>query len=253
MRNHWIIAAAVAVLAVMVVASTFTYAVKDGALQTNDTNDTLFQAGTLQGLYDGQFGQLLTVGEGLANGNTGMGGFTGMDGEMIVLDGVCYQVTIDGVVHLAPAETGTPYMLVGDYAPESTISISTPTNKSSLLSSITSNMTNPNAFHIIVIRGTFTNITVRSVPFQVEPYPPLLDVVANQSVFFYNNIQGSIVAIYAPFYVGTVDTVGYHMHFISDDLSKGGHVMDLNLVTAEIGLDKKNELRLVEPMLPPVA
>jgi acetolactate decarboxylase len=78
-------------------------------------------------------------------------------------------------------------------------------------------------------------------------------VVANQSVFFHSSIQGSIVAIYSPFYVGTVDTVGYHMHFISDDRGKGGHVLDLNLSTAEIGLDKKNELRLVEPMLPQAA
>ena len=46
----------------------------------------------LDGIYDGE----MTIGELLSHGNFGVGTFNGLDGEMVVLDGVCYQVRHDG-------------------------------------------------------------------------------------------------------------------------------------------------------------
>jgi len=50
----------------------------------------------LDGIYDGE----MTIGELLSHGNFGVGTFNGLDGEMVVLDGVCYQVRHDGSVSL---------------------------------------------------------------------------------------------------------------------------------------------------------
>lgn len=246
MNKNWMVLAAVLAVGMVVAASTLSFAKNDESLQTR--NDVLFQAGSIQALNEGQFSPLLTVGQGLSEGSVGMGTFIGMNGEMIVLDGVCYQITIDGKVHVVDASAGTPYMVVGDFAPEKRVQSSPAENISVEMLYVLAEI-HRDLFNLITITGDFSYIKVRSVPMQQEPYPTLQDVVANQSVYEYRNISGTMVVIYTPDYVGTLDAVGFHCHFISDDRTKGGHVLDLVLESAEIGIDEKEELRLWKPML----
>ena len=50
--------------------------------------DTIYQVALLQSLAQGHFDGIITVGELKAHGDTGIGTFEGLDGEMIFLDGV---------------------------------------------------------------------------------------------------------------------------------------------------------------------
>ena len=45
----------------------------------------------------------------LRHGDTGIGTFDGLDGEMVVVDGIAYQVTADGVVHIPAPTMTTPF------------------------------------------------------------------------------------------------------------------------------------------------
>ena len=51
----------------------------------------MFQVSTLQALMLGYTRSVTHVSELLGHGNIGLGTFTDVDGEMIVLDGVCYR------------------------------------------------------------------------------------------------------------------------------------------------------------------
>lgn len=75
---------------------------------TAQSGEVLFQYSTidalLAGVYDGQ----LSNGDLKKQGNLGLGTFNALDGEMVVLDGQVYQVTVDGKVTVAPDAGKTP-------------------------------------------------------------------------------------------------------------------------------------------------
>ncbi len=49
---------------------------------------------------------------------------------------------------------------------------------------------------------------------------------SRQPEYTAENISGTIVGIWTPEIFHGVSVAGYHLHFISDDLTFGGHVMD---------------------------
>ncbi len=52
------------------------------------------------------------------------------------------------------------------------------------------------------------------------------EVASRQPEYTAENISGTIVGIWTPEIFHGVSVAGYHLHFISDDLTFGGHVMD---------------------------
>ena len=58
---------------------------------TNTGNSKMYQVSTLQALALGYSRSVVTVGELLRHGDTGLGTFEDVDGEMIVIDGNCYR------------------------------------------------------------------------------------------------------------------------------------------------------------------
>ena len=43
------------------------------------------------------------------------------------------------------------------------------------------------------------------------------------------DINGTLVCVYYPDYMDWINASGWHLHFISEDRKKGGHVFDLSL------------------------
>jgi acetolactate decarboxylase len=101
------------------------------------------------------------------------------------------------------------------------------------------------AFYAVRLSGTFNKIQVRSVPKQTQPYPELKEAIKNQVVFDYQNIKGTLVGLWSPDYVGGINVPGPHLHFISEDLTLGGHLLDLDLASGQLSLDETRSLDLV--------
>ena len=55
----------------------------------------------------------------------------------------------------------------------------------------------------------------------------MADVLADQSVFDFEDEPGTIVGFRFPDFGEGVEIAGYHLHFISADRTWGGHVLDL--------------------------
>lgn len=72
----------------------------------------MYQVSTLQALMLGYTNPVVTVAELLEHGNIGLGTFKNIDGEMIVLDGVCYRAKDDGNVDVAEGDRGVPFSTV---------------------------------------------------------------------------------------------------------------------------------------------
>ena len=124
----------------------------------------------LDGIYDGE----MTIGELLSHGNFGVGTFNGLDGEMVVLDGVCYQVRHDGSVSLPDLRQQTPYAVVTNFVPM--IKRELPQNllrksASQILDDFT---VSKNYMYAIKIYGEFEWVRTRTVIKQEKPYPKMV-------------------------------------------------------------------------------
>ncbi len=229
------IALAVIVLAAVLVAA---FVVVDSS-QTD--REVLFQVSTLDDLSRGHYTGTVSLSELRSHGDIGLGTFDSLDGEMTVLDGVVYQFRSDG--NMSAVTTGTtPFASVTFFDVDARWTVSglnlTELGVSTLATA------NPGYFGVVTIHGHFSELKVRSVPKQSEPFPPLPQVIANQTVFNLTEVDGTLVGIYSPPLAGGIDAPGFHFHFISDDRKSGGHVLAAQIVLGEVCLDETRNLSL---------
>jgi acetolactate decarboxylase len=87
----------------------------------------------------------------------------------------------------------------------------------------------------------------RSVPSQSKPYPPLQQVTQNQPEFAMQDVAGTIVGFRSPAYVKGINVPGYHLHFLSDDRSRGGHILNFEVAAARCQVDPLHRFLLRLP------
>lgn len=103
---------------------------------------------------------------------------------------------------------------------------------------------NQNLFYAFRIDGNFRYVKTRSVPKQQKPYPPLHEITKSQPEFTRNHISGSIIGFRSPVFVEGINVPGYHLHFLSDDASFGGHLLAFTLIEGTCMVDELNFFRL---------
>jgi acetolactate decarboxylase len=102
--------------------------------------------------------------------------------------------------------------------------------------------------YAVRVDGSFHLVKTRSVPRQRKPYPPLAQVVEHQPTFELREVSGSLVGFRFPRYAQGLNVAGYHFHFITEDRSAGGHVLELGLAGGELRVDGEADLRLELPL-----
>ena len=86
------------------------------------------------------------------------------------------------------------------------------------------------------------------MPRQSPPYRPLTEVVAEQHVFELADVSGTMLGFRFPDYAEGIEVSGYHLHFISEDRSRGGHVLGSRSgSTLRVRLDPSGELHVELP------
>ena len=184
----------------------------------------LFQYNTLGALMAGLYGGTLTVGELLEHGDLGLGTLDSIDGELIVLDGKAYQAKgSEGkveVVEVSPDEK-VPYAAVVPHQAEVIFRQRFEMTDKELEDRIESYYDGVNLFRSIKIKGHFKHMHVRMIP-KSTPDTKFAEVATHQPEYESDNISGTIVGIWTPEMFHGVSVAGYHLHFISDDLSFGG-------------------------------
>lgn len=203
-------------------------------------------AALLNGAYDGE----VTVGELLTHGDFGLGTFDHLDGEMVVLDGEVFQIFADGRVRRPPPSLTTPFAAVTFFEQVASRALLAGLSFDDFTVDEDAHIPTPNIFYAIRIDGHFRSISARSVPRQSKPYPPLAEVAAQQSVFGFEDISGTILGFRCPSYVSGINVPGYHLHFISDDRTKGGHVLDFVAEQTTAAIDSTDAFSM---MLPPAS
>ena len=208
-----------------------------GCASSTAPRDTLYQVSVASALLAGDLDGEVAVDELLRHGNFGLGTFTALDGEMIVLNGTVYRAKGDGTVEKALPKETTPFAVVTRFRTDSQVTIDHPIKLDELEKRIDESLDNPNIFYALRIETRVPMIKIRSFAKQSKPYRDLLEVVHEQKTWTHEDIKGTFVGIRSPAYVGTMAVPGYHWHFISSDREIGGHVLEAILDRDAVDID----------------
>ncbi|MBN1774987.1 MAG: acetolactate decarboxylase [Clostridiales bacterium] len=209
--------------------------------------EVLYQVSTINALLAGYYDGQVSIEKLKEYGDTGIGTFADLDGEMIVLDGIVYRAKYDGTVKKAGDAESTPFAAVTFFDEDQILKNAAFTDLESLKQILDNQIQNPNLFYTFKITGEFSLIEVRSVPPQEKPYPPLTEVVKDQPTFTYENVKGTLVGFWCPAYVAGINVSGYHLHFISEDTATGGHLLDAASLSATIRVDQTPTFQMTLP------
>ena len=202
--------------------------------------ETLFQVALLQSLAQGYFDGVITVGGLKARGDTGIGTFDALNGEMIVLDGVVYRALEDGTIEIPPDSETVPYAAVTFFDADETLTLSGIRDMGALQSVLNDSVSarGKNLICMALVTGSFTLVRVRSEARQEKPYGELNAVLAEgQKEFVLENVRGTMVGLFCPDYMRGLNSPGWHFHFITEDRTRGGHVLQVSIGEAEAVLD----------------
>ena len=182
------------------------------------------------------------------HGDFGLGTFDGLDGEMVMLDGCVYQIAGDGRVREVKEEdAATPFACVTFYAPASHDDLDEELDYTDFLDWILRLLPSPNLFYALRIEGSFAHVRVRSVPRQ-ENYRPLVDVAADQPVFEFTEVEGTLAGFFSPAFLESLTVPGLHLHFLSNDRTQGGHLLECRPRRVRVGVQFISTLELGLPM-----
>jgi acetolactate decarboxylase len=216
-----------AIVLVFAGASAYTHFFKTAPSATD--RETLYQVSTIDALMQGVYDGVMPVSDLKKHGDFGIGTLEALDGEMIVLDGTVYQAKADGSISVVKDSQTTPFATVTWFDHDLAVLTGAPMNLSVFSSSMADNLPTGNMVYAVRMHGTFPSMKVRAIPAQQKPYPTLTDASKNQSVYTYNGTTGTIIGFYTPVFFKGINVAGYHLHYLSDDHTTGGHILDFTL------------------------
>jgi acetolactate decarboxylase len=211
------------------------------------SEEVLTQVSTIDALMTGIYDGTTSLAELRKNGDLGIGTMNTLDGELVLLDGIFYQVTSDGKVIRPDLAAKTPFAVVTFFTADRSITLKQGSNFQEFTGNTEKWFPSRNIFYAVKLKGTFKAVKTRSVPAQKRPYSPLAEIVKTQPVFEIKNVTGTVVGFWSPSYVKGINVPGYHLHFISSDGKAGGHVLDFVTENVTVEFDDTRELSLILP------
>lgn len=221
-----------------------------GVHQDTEHGREVYQTSTIGALLDGVYDGDVTIAELLSHGDFGLGTFNHLDGEMLVLDGVCYHLRADGTATVAQGTDRTPFATVTWFHADTTIDVVTPTGRAALVERIDGALESRNLIMAVRVTGHFRSIHTRTVTEQQQPYPPLTEATTGQSETTFSDVEGTLAGYRMPDYEQGVAVAGYHLHFIDAARRVGGHALDFELERGTVEVSVLSQLHLSLPRTP---
>lgn len=139
---------------------------------------------------------------------------TGLDGEMMVLDGQVYRGTTDGCAHLVARSERTPFAVVVDFHPQVSMLVAAGRSLEQLQAALDALPYSASPGLAVRVDGRFQSIQVRSEPKQTPPNRPLAEVIkAEQVVNTFTEVDGSLIGFRFPAATSSVNVAGWHSIF----------------------------------------
>ena len=174
--------------------------------------DVMYQVSLLQGLAYGDYAGSVTLKELKQHGDIGIGTFHKLNGELIMLDGEAFRAAGDGNVEIVSDDETIPFSIVTYMDSDDTKQLGDIPDFDALCNTLNQIVEEKgiNRFYMIRIDGMFREVNLRSVHAQEGPYRRLAEVMEHDQTFFdYKNIEGTLVGLYCPPYMASLNAVGW--------------------------------------------
>lgn len=215
---------------------------------TKEDTDMIFHYSVLKALDNGVLEGELKVEDLKKMGNFGLGTFNKMDGEMVVYDGKVYRISQDGTIAEPAGETLIPYTIVSFFNMDDTLKLDGEIDYTVLENFADRSIPSKNMFYAFLIQGEFEYIKCGGADAQDPPYnQSLQEMLSTRPVYEKANVKGTLVGFWCPEYVGDINTRGFHLHFLSNDHTVGGHLIDFKAKSLDISYDIKPKYQIVLP------
>lgn len=206
----------------------------------------VYQYSTISALLDGVYDGDASVADILRHGDFGLGTFNHLDGEMVVLDGVCYRLRSDGSATRAAPSDRTPFAAVTRFHRDLSIPLQA-CDRAEVIAAVDGRITSANLIYAIRVNGHFTEMHTRTVMEQQQPYPPLTEATAGQAETRSTDVSGTLVGFRTPDFEQGISVAGYHLHFLNGDRTSGGHVLDFAMERGTVDVSGASQLHLSLP------
>lgn len=210
-------------------------------------HDRVYLCAPVNALVEGIYEENIPFSQIKRHGDFGLGTFNDLDGEMVMLDGRIYQIDSEGRVSAVADEQLTPFACVTHFRPSIFAETEAEMEYNPFLGWLSRLLPSPNLFYAIRIDGDFAYLRARSVPRQVC-YRPLVDVAKEQHVFQFYAAAGTLAGFYTPDFMASLNVPGLHLHFLSYDLTEGGHLLECRPQKVRVAVQPISSLELSLPM-----
>lgn len=183
------------------------------------------QIGTYDYLAQPDYDGLAPVRDALGKSTIGLGTFDELDGELVMIGGTVYRVGIGGTPRPVRTTRTTPFIQTVRFAPQSSTRVPAGTECSALTAIVDQLAGTTQGMVAVRLVGHFDVLTARSVPSQSRPYPPLAEVIAEQTVFPLSDVNATLVGFRTgPDLLG-IGAPGLHLHGLTRARDAGGHIL----------------------------
>jgi acetolactate decarboxylase len=207
---------------------------------------SLFQVSTTGAVVKGIFQGCNTVGDLKEHGDFGLGTFEGLDGELVMLDGRCYQAITDGVIGEARDSWRVPFATVTRFSTDQSATVGAIDEIGTLYKQLDNLRPSENIFVGLRIDGLFKHIDMRAAC-KAAPGEDLISATSHQSEYSLKNIRGTLVGFWTPTFAKAINVAGYHVHFISDDRKFGGHVLGVKAAQLSVAMHFETDFHVAIP------
>lgn len=204
------------------------------------------QFAVLDALLGGVYSAGIPVPDVLALGDTGIGCCEGLGGEVVILDGVAFECTVENPPRRMDAGESLPFVDVS-VLDESRGSAVADLDLAGLERAVEDRLASRNLFHAVRVDGVMARVRTRVTTKQEPPFRPLAEVAAEQIETETEECAGSLVGFWMPRIYQGISVAGLHLHFLSDDRAVGGHVLDARVREGRLRMTAHRRFVLVLP------
>lgn len=207
---------------------------------------SIFQVSTSGALVKGVYAGATRIADIKRHGDMGLGTFVDLDGEGIMFEGRCYRAGSDGSVSEVADDAQAPFWVTARFQADASRTLDRVEGWDDLARQLGAMRPSDNLLAAIVVEGRFDSVHMR-VACKAVTGASLVEATSHQAEFTYEGIEGCLVGFWTPEYARTINVPGLHLHFLSADRTRGGHVLDLKASGLEARLHTTTELHLVLP------
>lgn len=212
------------------------------------SRQAVWQTGPTIGLLNGVYDGIVEVSQIRKHGDQGVGLWDKANGEGLIIDDVFYQVTVDGKVHVKTDADKMPWAMVAEYSPERVLELPAGTTLENIGDFLDGKLPTVNTFFGLRLEGEFSFVQSRSVPEQSKPYPPFSEVEKHEVRFNFQDIPGTMVGFRSPPYVTNMSVPNYHLHFLNQTRTSGGHVLAFVTKDVRLYIDRIDHFEMSIPV-----